>query len=366
MSEERTETAGAADTVGGAAAEDDTPATASPENKSGGSALAALALIVALGAAGAVAYQWYHDRGAGDALRHELAKRLADMDAQNKDAVARAAQASTALREAEVKLGVLESKLAESQNQQIALEALHQELTRNRDEWAFVDIEQSVLLASQQLQIAANVRTALIGLENAEARLQRLDQPRYNALRRTLARDIERLKSLPLADVYATSVRLDDVIAEIDKLPLAMDARARAEAAAPTPAVAVEMPAWERMLREVWRELRQLVRVQSSDVPDAVLLPPDQVFFLRENLKLRLLGARVSLLSRDAKSYQRDLSLALTALERHFDTTDVGVADVAATLRKLQSAQVQVELPDLTETLETLRKLRQPRPKGSG
>ena len=137
------------------------------ENKPGGSALAVLALIIALGAAGTAAYQWYHDRGADDALRHELAKRLADMDTQNKDAVARAAQASAALREAEIKLGVLESKLAESQNQQIALEALHQELSRNRDEWAFVDIEQSVLLASQQLQIAANVRTALIGLENA-------------------------------------------------------------------------------------------------------------------------------------------------------------------------------------------------------
>ncbi|MDH4149734.1 MAG: uroporphyrinogen-III C-methyltransferase [Betaproteobacteria bacterium] len=365
MSEERTEPAGVSETAGGTAAESDGPAAAPRESKPGGSALAALALIVALAAAGAAAYQWYHDRGAGEALRHELAKRLADMEAQNKDAVARASQASAALREAEVKLGVLESKLAESQNQQIALEALHQELSRNRDEWAFVDIEQSILLASQQLQIAANVRAALIGLENAEARLQRMDQPRYTALRRTLARDIERLKSLPLADVYATSVRLDDVIAGIDKLPLAMDARARAEAVA-APPVAADMPDWERVLREAWRELRQLVRVQTSNLPDAVLLPPDQVFFLRENLKLRLLGARISLLSRDAKSFQRDLNLALAALERHFDANDGGVTAVAASLRKLQSAQVQVDMPDLTETLETLRKLRLPRPKGSG
>ena len=329
-----------------------------------GGALPVLALIVALGAAGFTAYQWYQDRGEETVLRSELARRLAGMEMQNKDAALRVQQAAQALHDTEVKVGVLEAKLAESQNQQVALEALYQELSRNRDEWAFADIEQSVLLASQQLQIAANVRTALIGLENVEGRLQRMDQPRYSALRRTLARDIERLKALPLVDVYGTSARLDDAIAAIDRLPLAMDARARPDAVAAPPSVA-ELPAWERGVREAWRELRQLVRVQSTGVQEAALLAPEQAFFLRENLKLRLLGARIALLSRDGKSYQGDLQAALAALERHFDARDSGVTTTAAALRKLQAAQVQIELPDLQETLEALRKLRLPRAKGS-
>ena len=329
-----------------------------------GGALPVLALIVALGAAGFTAYQWYQDRGEETVLRSELARRLAGMEMQNKDAALRVQQAAQALHDTEVKVGVLEAKLAESQNQQVALEALYQELSRNRDEWAFADIEQSVLLASQQLQIAANVRTALIGLENVEGRLQRMDQPRYSALRRTLARDIERLKALPLVDVYGTSARLDDAIAAIDRLPLAMDARARPDAVAAPPSVA-ELPAWERGVREAWRELRQLVRVQSTGVQEAALLAPEQAFFLRENLKLRLLGARIALLSRDGKSYQGDLQAALAALERHFDARDSGVTTTAAALRKLQAAQVQIELPDLQETLDALRKLRLPRAKGS-
>jgi uroporphyrin-3 C-methyltransferase len=326
--------------------------------------LPALALIVALGAAGFTAYQWYQDRGEENVLRSELARRLAAMETQNKDAALRVQQAAQALRDTEVKVGVLESKLAESQNQQIALEALYQELSRNRDEWAFADIEQSVLLASQQLQIAANVRTALIGLENVEARLQRTDQPRYSALRRALARDIERLKALPLVDVYGTGARLDDAIAAIDRLPLATDARARPDSAAAAPAPAAETPAWQRVMREAWQELRQLVRVQSAGVQDAVLLAPEQAFFLRENLKLRLLGARIALLSRDGKSYQADLQAALTALQRHFDERDSAVIATTATLRRLQAAQVQIELPDLQETLEALGKLRVPRAKG--
>lgn len=333
------------------------PAAAPPEARPVGSRLPALALTVAVVVALFSGYLWYQNRGADDALRHELARRLAEMDVQNKEASARAAQAATALREAEVKLGVLEAKLAESQSQQIALETLYQELSRNRDEWAFADIEQSVLLASQQLQVAANVRAALIGLENAEARLQRMDQPRYAGLRRTLARDIERLKGLPLVDVYGASARLDDVIASVDRLPLAMDARARSDKAAPV-AIAADAPAWRRVLHEIWRELRQLVRVQSAGVQDADLLAPEQAFFLRENLKLRLVGARVALLSRDTKSYQVDLHAALTALEKHFEKGDAAVAATTATLRKLQAAQVQVDVPDLAETLEALRKLR--------
>lgn len=339
-------------------------ATAEPAVKPApaGSRLPLFALGVAVVAALFSGYQWYRNRGEEDALRRELARRLAEMEVQNKEASGRAAQAATALRDAEVKLGVLEAKLAESQSQQIALETLYQELSRNRDEWAFADIEQSVLLASQQLQVAANVRAALIGLENAETRLQRMDQPRYAALRRALARDIEKLKGLPLVDIYGSSARLDDVIAAIDKLPLAMDAHAKPEKSAPaTPAVAA--PAWERVLGEVWQELRQLVRIQRTGVQEAALLAPEQAFFLRENLKLRLVGARVALLSRDTRSYQVDLRAALGTLEKHFEKGDAAVVATTATLRKLQAAQVQVDIPDLAETLEALRKLRLPRGK---
>jgi len=112
----------------------------------------------------------------------------------------------------------------------------------------------------------------LIGLENAEARLQRMDQPRYSALRRALSRDIERLKALPLVDIYGTSARLDDAIAGIDKLQAGDGyAAVRPDAAAPPAAAAAcYAPAWRRVCcakRE--RELRQLVRVQSCRLQDA-------------------------------------------------------------------------------------------------
>lgn len=358
-----TPTDSSADPATGGAVPQAAPAAAVKKNAAG--VLATLALVVALAAAGFAGLQWYQERGAEDALRRELARRLADMEARSRDAELRVGQAAAALKEAEIKLGVLEAKLAESQSQQIALEALYQELSRSRDDWAFAEIEQSVLLASQQLQIAANVRAALIGLENAEARLQRMDQPRYGTLRLALSRDVERLKGLPTVDVAGISARLDSALAAMDTLPLAMEARV-APATSPQPAPAEILPAWERILREAWQELRQLVRVQSTDHRDATLLAPEQAFFLRENLKLRLLGAGIALQSRDTKSYESNLRAALTALPRYFDRNDAAVKAVIAELRGLQATRVQVDVPDLEVTLEALRKLRPARAKSPG
>ena len=61
------------------------------------------------------------------------------------------------------------------------------------------------------------------------------------------------------------------------------------------------------------------MRVTRIDQPEAMLLAPEQAFFLRENLKLRLLNARLALLSRQFDTAQSDLRDAQAALDRYFD-----------------------------------------------
>lgn len=307
-------------------------------------------------------WQWYDSRSEIGALRQELAKKLADADTQNKESRVVAEQVREAAAEAQLKLGVLESRLAESQNQQVALEALYQELSRNRDDWAFAEIEQSLLIASQQLALAGNVKAALIALQTADARLQRLNRPPLTGLRKAINRDIERLKAAPHVDTVAISVRLDSLIAQVSILPLAMDVRPKPEPAA---ANEPEGNAWTRFWRETWRELKQLVRVQQMDRADVPLLAPSQAFFLRENLKLRLIGARLALLARDGTSYKADLKAARDWLGRYYDTRNNSVAHAAATLRNLHDAEVGIEVPDISATLEAMRSHRLSRDRGA-
>jgi uroporphyrin-3 C-methyltransferase len=303
-----------------------------------------------------VAALWFDTRGRIDATQDELARRLRDIERESRDARSLARQAQEGLGDAQAKVGALEAKLAESQNQQVALEALYQELARNRDEWQLAEIEQVLAIAQQQLQLSGNVRAALLALQLAESRLSRADRPQFLPVRRALARDIERLKALPSLDVPGLSLALDRLAASVDSLPLAFDERVEKTAPAKPakPAAAPEEGFFKRFGGEVWRELRQLMEVRRIDA-EPPLLPPQQAWFLRENLKLRLLNARVSLLTRDEAGYREDLRTAQAWIQRYFDARAKNSLAALAQLRQLSSASISFEPPSIADSLEAVR-----------
>ncbi len=318
--------------------------------------------IVAVTAVALLAWQWYDSHQQINALQYDLARRLAAADAQNQESRNIAEQVREATREAQVKLGVLEAKLQESQNQQVALEALYQELSSSRDESLLADVEQTLLVANQQLQVAGNVKAALIALRAADARLARLGRPQLAGLRKAIARDIEQLKLAPYVDVIGISARLDLLLGAIDGLPLAMEVRP--PATAPAAQEAAEGNVWTRLARDLWRDLRDLVRIQNLERPELPLLAPAQSYFLRENFKLRLLSARLALLAHDEKSFKADLKAARDWLTRYYDTRDKNVANAVAAVGQLHDSQIGIELPDVAASLELVRNHRLTRERG--
>jgi uroporphyrin-3 C-methyltransferase len=314
--------------------------------------LAALILAAIVLAGGLSALFWLDARQRIAATQEEAARRLRDIDADAREARALARQSQETVREAQAKIGQLETRLTESQSQQLALEALYQELSRNRDEWQLAEIEQVLAIASQQLQLAGNVRAALLALQLAEGRLARADRPQFAPIRRSLARDIERLKNLPTADFAAMSVRIDALVASIDSLPLVFDERA--ERSGPPKEVSPQ-GFWHRLGADLWGELRQLVVVRQLGTPEPPLLPPTQAYFLRENLRLRLLNARLSLLTRDEAGYREDMRAAQAWIRRYFDPRSKLTADALSQLKQLSSASITFEIPSISESLDAVR-----------
>jgi uroporphyrin-3 C-methyltransferase len=314
-------------------------------------AVALLVLAVIVGAL------WLDTRGRIGATQEELARRLHEIEGESREALALGRQAMDSLRDAQAKIGALETRLADSQNQQVALEALYQELARNRDEWQLAEIEQVLAIAQQQLQLSGNVRAALLALQLAEGRLSRVDRPQFLPVRRALGRDIDRLKSLPALDVPGLSLTLDRLVSSVDALPLAFDERV--ERAVPgkavTPAPQAQDGFFARLGGDVWKELRQLVVVRRVDTPEPPLLPPQQAWFLRENLKLRLLNARLALLTRDEAGYREDLRVAQAWIQRYFDARAKGSQNALAQLKQLSAASISFEPPSITDSLEAVR-----------
>jgi uroporphyrin-3 C-methyltransferase len=302
------------------------------------------------------AYAWYDERGVTQSLRGDVAQRLMTADAAAAQARARESDLANELRGAQAKLALLEARVAEFQSQQAALEALYRDLAPSRDELALSEVEQILVLASQQLSLAGNVQAALAGLQVADGKLARLDRPQLGALRRALARDIDELKAVPYVDVAGISIRIDQLIDAIDALPLAKDERV----AAPAQASAIANdPAWVRFLQGVWNDLRNVIRIEVTDRPATPLIAPEQSFFLRENLRLRLLSARLALLAHDERSFKADLSTARAWLTEYFDRRNRQVQSTLATLAQLSAIAMPSEIPNLAASLDAVRALKE-------
>ncbi|HMM55514.1 MAG TPA: uroporphyrinogen-III C-methyltransferase [Candidatus Desulfobacillus sp.] len=305
-----------------------------------------------------LAWQAWDSRQRIADLQQQVAQRLAAGDAASGEARIAVRQNQEALAALQARAAALETRLAESQSQQAALDAMVQDLTRNREERLLAEVEQALNVAAQQLQLAGNVEAALIALQGADQRLAAAGRARLLPLRKVLARDIERLKALPLADVPGIALRLESIAGGVDAMPLAFEARPRAEPASPGFAPNAEPGWWRALLDELWREVKSLIRIERLDRPAPVLLSPEHAFFLRENLKLRLLNARLALLQRDGQSFRQDVRMAQAWIEQYYDPQARSVQSALATLRQLGAADVGLALPGLQDSLTTLRNLR--------
>ncbi|MBA3996569.1 MAG: hypothetical protein C0489_03380 [Candidatus Accumulibacter sp.] len=333
------------------------PAPAAPAAPSAWRNPWAIVAVVALGLAG---WQWVETRLKLADTQQELARRLSESETAGKESRALANQAQEQVAALQGKFGALEAKVAESQSQQATLETLYQDLARNRDEWALAEIEQSVTLAAQQLQLAGNIGGAVLALQAADARLAGSSRPQFIGLRKVLNRDLDRLRALPQVDLPGMNVRLENVIAAVDTLPLAVDVRPRDEGKAkeappPAPASAASFDFWQRLGLDFWHEVRSLVRIQRFDRDEPVLLAPGQAFFLRENLKLRLLNARLALLSRDQGTFRNELKYAQAWIERYFDARDKAAQTALGALKQLSASEISIDLPTLNDSLAAIK-----------
>jgi uroporphyrin-3 C-methyltransferase len=254
-------------------------------------------------------------------------------------------------------LGAIDGKIAEFQARSDNLQALYQDVARSREELALIEVEQVITLAGQQLQLAGNLPVAVLALQAADAQLARLDRPAHLPLRKALAKDLARLKALPFVDMAGISLRLEQVLVGIDKLPLA--SYGRPEKTAENEMPAADQAWWQSTGRAIWQEVKGLIRIQRFDHDEAALLAPGQSYLLRENLKLRLLNARLALFARDQWTFQNELKVAQDMLARHFVPDDKAVTAARTTLRQMMASEIKLELPTLVDSQAALRSLRQ-------
>ncbi|MFM2187274.1 MAG: uroporphyrinogen-III C-methyltransferase [Burkholderiaceae bacterium] len=320
-------------------------------------------------------------------LEQQLVARQQQTQSESGEALVLARQSQDTARESAARMALLEARLAEAAVQRSQLDELIQSLSRSRDENLLADIEAALRIAQQQAALTGSLEPLLAALRQADERLARHNQPRLERVRRAVLRDLERVRGVSQVDVATLVIRLDEVARQVDDLPLVAVAHAL-QSAAPSVAAEQAVPAsgpaspkteapaaagagtgagsgWSDVfgrtagwvaqgVAKAWGEVRSLIRITRIDAPESVLVSPDQQFFLRENLKLRLLNARLALLSRQFDVAQSDLRDAQRTLERYFDPSSRRVVGVVDLVRQVGQLSRQVSLPRPDETLAAL------------
>ena len=341
-------------------------------------ALAGIALLLTLLA---LALAWTTQQRV-KSLERELVRRQADSQAQAAEARVAARGAQELARETAAKTALVEARVTEASMQRSQIEELLQSVSRSRDENVVADVEAAVRVALQQSALTGSAEPLVATLKQADERLARYNQPRLERVRRAVNRDLDRVKALGVIDIASLGVRLDEAIRQVDELPLLALAvpRGKAPTASRSPgsmatpnasasAAAAAAPAtgptsndwrgragqwWSEAIAQIVNEIRSLVRITRIDHPEAMLVAPEQQFFVRENLKLRLLNARLALLSRQFEIAQSDIRDAQAALDRYFERGSKRSAALADLLRQVSTQARQTGVPRPDETLAAL------------
>ena len=310
-------------------------------------------------------------------LEQELVRRWETVQLDAREARASAALAQQLTRDIAAKVALLDARLAEVALQRGQLEELIQSMSRSRDENVIVDIEASIRVAMQQSAITGSAEPLVSTLRQADERLLRYKQPRMEGVRRAVLRDLDRVKAISGVDVATLTIKLDEVVRLLDELPLLARAdlpgellaqsSPRKEAPASSPGTSPDttvgkleqgwaqvLHRWDGLTRMVWDEARNLLRVTRIEHPEAMLVAPEQSYFLRENLKLRLLNARLALLSRQFDTAQADLRNVQDNLSRYFDPRSRKLVAATELLRQVTGQARQVNLVRPDDTLAAL------------
>lgn len=252
----------------------------------------------------------------------------------------------------------------------IASLAERQDSTGNR--WALRQIESLLQAANRRLQLYNDPEGARTALEMASDAIGRMSDPRLFEIREAVVDEIAALKALPDPDVEGLALELSSMMDRVADLPLAADVPTEyqpesAEAGdsessdGPTGIAALDdidfSQGWAHFKDSMSQALSGMLTIRRADGTQRALLPPDQVFFLSQNLQLQLRSAQLALLERNTESYRESLASAKSWLEEYYDTDASAVSGLIDQLEQMRNVELDWNPPDISTSLIRLRDL---------
>ncbi len=267
-------------------------------------------------------------------------------DNQIKETLSRLSSVQKKLEELESNQNVLSHSLSKPQEQQLHV---------NKD-YALAEIEHLLIIASYNLQLGHDVATALAAMEAADARLTGFNDPAVLSAREQLIADMNELRSLNQADLSGLSLFLSDLISRVDELALKENIVLEKTEINSEPNEE-QVKGIKHFFMLVFKELKSLIVITRDQNISKAHLLPDEIYFLKANLKLELANARFAVFNRDTDNLHASIGHIQLWLNEYFDLSNATVRNIYDALSRMKKLDLTFPEVDISSSLESVRAL---------
>lgn len=355
---------------------------------SSGTAIAILALLVAMAAVVASGWQWWQTRLAdpNDAsqqqtitqvqeAQQQLVRSVASVEARLGEATS-STDANELARQHE-RLNLIESQLGGMQDQtgqdqasvsamQGSVRSLEQRLSANESGLVSVaaasqnssktldiaEIDFLLRTANQRLQLFTDPVAADLALQAADVQIEALDDPMYLSVRQKIATARQMLAQVPAIDRVHLTAQITDLQSKIPSLPF------RGEVTMQPEAELAEDAGWWQSFKNT---LSSLVTVRRRVGEEESLLSLEDKDYLRQGLWLQFESARLALMRNDSSVYIGSLDRVSATVDQFFQSGSSEVQAVLLGVAGLKRVNIAPEMPDISSPWTQMRQLRDSR-----
>lgn len=221
---------------------------------------------------------------------------------------------------------------------------------RRPNDWLLAEADYLVKMAGRKLWLEHDVVSATRLMESADQRISALNDPSLTPLRRAMASDISTLKAIPLIDRDGLVLKLNTLEQQVNTLPLANAILPDAEAIEKKE-VSTDINDWQSNLMQSLNDFAGhfiTYRVREGNV--IPLLSPEQHFYLKENIKGKLLLASKALYREQSEVYTTSLESAKLWASQYFQQDDPSVQSFMTQIDSLSKYKVDVRYPQKMKT----------------
>ena len=309
-----------------------------------------ISLLVAVAAVGGNYYLWQQTQQQARQLaeaRADQSQGLSKLEGRNSQLEQRLSGTDEAMSKLQRRDATIES----------SLENIYKQLGQDRASWTLDEVDYLLVIANRRLQLDQDVKSALTALDEADRSLEAQADPALLPVREAIASEVQALRALPVVDTEGMALELASLAQGVEKLPLPGDNQQHFQI---RESETLKRPAetWQGVLKAMWNDIKGLVSIRNTGVEAMPLRVPEQRYYLRQNLILKLESARLALLQQSEATFQHTLDEAAIWTERYFNREDSATQSFLESIKRLKGTRLKLELPNIDASLRSLRQVR--------